>query len=276
MEKIINLLNYSFQLTEEIHISVKILLLLILTFILTNILLRGIRKLISKKLDEDDKGKFKSVFSFIRYIIYVFVIIIVLESSGVDVSVFLAGSAALLVGIGLGLQTLFQDIISGIFIILDKSLHVNDIIEIDNLFGKVFEIKLRTTRIVTVQNKVIIIPNHKFLTNNLINWTQNDTTTREIIEVGVAYGSDVELVKKTLIEAALEHPKVLKSATPDVLFMDFADSALIFRLRFSINDSYYQLKIKSDLRFAIYEKFNKNDIKIPFPQRDVHFYKAEG
>ncbi len=182
----------------------------------------------------------------------------------------MAGSAALLVGLGLGLQTLFQDIISGIFIILDKTLHVNDIIEIEGVFGKVFEIKLRTTRIVTVLNKVIIIPNHKFLTNNLINWTQNDTITIEVIDVGVAYGSDVEKVKKVLIEAALEHPKVLKIKTPDVLFMDFADSALLFRLRFTIDDSFYQMKLKSDLRFAIYEKFKENNIQIPFPQRDVH------
>lgn len=275
METIKSILNFSFSITEDIQISVSIILLLILAFVLTNFLLRGIRKLVNKKVDEQDIGRFSSVFSFIKYIIYVFVIIIVLESSGVNVSVFLAGSAALLVGIGLGLQTLFQDIISGIFIILDKTLHVNDIIEIDNLFGKVFEIKLRTTRIVTVQNKVIIIPNHRFLTNNLINWTQNGTTITETLEVGVAYGSDVQLVKKILIEAALEHPKVLKIKSPDVLFMDFADSALLFRLRFTINDSYYQLKIKSELRFAIYEKFNKNNIKIPFPQRDIHLYNPD-
>ncbi|NQV78501.1 MAG: mechanosensitive ion channel, partial [Lutibacter sp.] len=212
------ILNYTFQISDNIHISVKVILVLFLAFVITSILLKLVRKLVNKNLEEEDKGKFKSVFSFLKYIIYVFVIVVVLESSGVNVSVFLAGSAALLVGLGLGLQTLFQDIISGIFIILDKTLHVNDIIEIEGVFGKVFEIKLRTTRIVTVLNKVIIIPNHKFLTNNLINWTQNDTITIEVIDVGVAYGSDVEKVKKVLIEAALEHPKVLKIKTPDVLF----------------------------------------------------------
>lgn len=270
MEEIKNILNYTFEITEKIHFSVKEILVLIVAFILANLLLKLIRKIVNRQLDDEDKGKFKSIFTFLKYFVYILVIIIALESSGVEVSVLLAGSAALLVGLGLGLQTLFQDIISGIFILVDKSLHVNDIIEIDNLFGKVFEIKLRTTRIVTVQNKVIIIPNHKFLTNNLINWTQNDTTVTEILEVGVAYGSDVEKVKKVLIEAALAHPKVLKGKTTDVLFMDFADSALIFRLRFTINDSYYQLKIKSDLRFEIDKKFRENNIKIPFPQRDVH------
>jgi small-conductance mechanosensitive channel len=272
MEILQKILNYSFQLSDNIHISVKVILVLILAFIVTSVLLSLVRKLVNKNLEEEDKGKFKSVFSFLKYIIYVFVIVAVLESSGVNISVFLAGSAALLVGLGLGLQTLFQDVISGIFIIVDKTVHVNDIIEIDGIFGRVFEIKLRTTRIVTVLNKVVVIPNHKFLTNNLYNWTQNDTITTEIIDVGVAYDSDVELVKKVLVEAAMEHPKVLKTKTPDVLFMDFGDSALIFRLRFTINESFYQLKLKSDIRYAIYKKFKEHKISIPYPQRDVHIY----
>ncbi|RXP63538.1 mechanosensitive ion channel protein MscS [Lutibacter sp. HS1-25] len=276
MEILHNILNYTFRFNDNIHISVKVILVLLIAFLITNILLKLIRKLVNKNLEEEDKGKFKSVFSFLKYIIYVFVIVAVLESSGVNISVFLAGSAALLVGLGLGLQTLFQDVISGIFIIVDKTVHVNDIIEIDGVFGKVFEIKLRTTRIVTVLNRVVVIPNHKFLTNNLHNWTQNDNITTEIIDVGVAYGSDVELVKKVLIEAALEHPKVLKTKMPDVLFMDFADSALVFRLRFTINESFYQLKLKSDIRYTIYKKFNENNITIPFPQRDIHVYESKG
>lgn len=275
MDKIIEILNFSLQFSEKFQISVKAILVLIIAFVITNLLLKFARRIINIKLEEEDKGKFKSIFSFLKYFVYILVITLVLESSGVQMSVLLAGSAALLVGLGLGLQTLFQDIISGIFIIFDKTLHVNDIIEIDGVFGKVFEIRLRTTRIVTVFNKVIIIPNHKFLTNNLSNWTQNDTITTEVIDVGVAYGSDVEKVKKVLIEAALEHPKILKIKTPDVLFMDFADSALMFRLRFTINDSFYQLKLKSDIRFTIYEKFKENDIKIPFPQRDIHLFKNE-
>lgn len=273
MEKLKNFLNYTFVFNEKINISVKVILVIIIALFITNVLLKIFRKVMNKNLEEGDKGKFKSVFSFLKYFIYIIVFIIALEATGVNLSVVIAGSAALLVGLGLGLQTLFQDVISGIFIIIDKTVHVNDIIEIDGVFGKVFEIKLRTTRIVTVLNKVVVIPNHKFLTNNLHNWTQNDTITTEIIDVGVAYGSDVELVKNVLIEAALEHPKVLKIKMPDVLFMDFADSALIFRLRFTINESFYQLKLKSDIRYAIYKKFKENNITIPFPQRDVHIFE---
>ncbi len=274
MEKISNLLNYTFQLSESIHISVKTILVLIVAFFITSILLKVARRLINKRLEEEDRGKFKSIFSFLKYFIYLLVIIIALESSGIEVSVLLAGSAALLVGLGLGLQTLFQDIISGIFILLDKTLHVNDIIEIEGKVGRVFEIRLRTTRAVTVNDRVIIIPNHKFLTNSLYNWTQNGTLTLEAVNIGVAYGSDVEKVKRILIEVAQKHPKVLKTKKPDVLFLDFGDSALLFRLLFTINDSFSQLKIKSDLRYEIDKKFREENIQIPFPQRDIHIIKS--
>ena len=270
MEQLRAFFNYSFSLGKESSLSVKEIIFLILTLVLTNLLLRLIRKLVNRRLEKEDKGKFKAIFTFLKYFIYVAVIIIALESHGVEVGVLLAGSAALLVGIGLGLQTLFQDIISGIFILLDKSLHVNDIIEIDGKVGKVFDIKLRTTRAVTVDDRVIVIPNHKFLTHSLYNWTQNGTVTTEVINIGVAYGSDVELVKRLLIESAEEHTEVLKSKKPSVLFIDFGDSALQFRLVFDINDSFSQLRIKSDLRYVISKKFNENGVNIPFPQRDIH------
>ncbi|MGB1284107.1 MAG: mechanosensitive ion channel family protein [Polaribacter sp.] len=272
MNKIKEFLNFSFNITKDIHIDVKTILFVILIFFLTSFLLKLIKKLLDRKLEEEDKGKFKSIYSFVKYFVYVLVLVIALESSGVKVGVLLAGSAALLVGIGLGLQTLFQDIISGIFILVDKSLHVNDIIELEGKVGKVEEIRLRTTRAVTIDDKVLIIPNHKFLTNSLFNWTQNGVTTTETIAIGVAYGSDVKKVEQLLIEAAKEHPRVLKNKAPDVLFMDFADSSLLFKLRFTINDSYTHAQIKSDIRFAIDKKFRENNITIPFPQREVHVY----
>jgi small-conductance mechanosensitive channel len=272
MDKFKEFLNFSFYITKSIHIDVRTMLFVIFVFLLTGIFLKLIKKIVNRKLREDDKDKFKAVYSFIKYFVYVIVLVIALESSGVKVGVLLAGSAALLVGIGLGLQTLFQDIMSGVFILVDKSLHVNDIIELEGKVGKVIEIRLRTTRAVTIDDKVLIIPNHKFLTNSLFNWTQNGIETTESVEVGVAYGSDVEKVKKLLIDAAKEHPKVLKYKNPDVLFMDFGESALIFKLIFVINNSYTHLKIKSDLRFTIDKKFRENAISIPFPQRDVHFF----
>ena len=270
MIKLKEFLSYSINITNDIHIDVKTMLFVILVFFLTSLFLKLLKKIVNRKLDEENKGKFKAVFSFIKYFVYTIVLVIALESSGINVSVLLAGSAALLVGIGLGLQTLFQDIMSGIFILVDKSLHVNDIIEIEDIVGKVEEIRLRTTRVVTIDNRVLIIPNHKFLTNSLFNWTQNGTQTTEGIELGVSYGSDLELVKSILIEVAVSHPKVLKSTTPKVLLIDFGESSLRFKLFFVINNSYEHLSVKSDLRFAIDKKFREHHITIPFPQRSVH------
>ena len=275
MIKLKEFLSYSVNITEDIHLDVKTILFVILVFFLTGFFLKLFKRIVNRKLDEEDKGKFKAVFSFVQYFVYTIVLVIALESSGINVSVLLAGSAALLVGIGLGLQTLFQDIMSGIFILVDKSLHVNDIIEIEDKIGKVDEIRLRTTRAITIDDKVLIIPNHKFLTNSLFNWTQNGIQTTEGVEVGVAYSSDVELVKDILIDVASAHPKVLKSTVPKVLFTDFGESSLQFKLLFVINNSYEHLTVKSDLRFAIDKKFRENKIVIPFPQRDIHLIKQE-
>ncbi|PWG05320.1 mechanosensitive ion channel family protein [Polaribacter aquimarinus] len=273
MNKFKEFLNFSFEITDKIHLDVKTVIFIIFVIVITSMLLKLIRKLVNRRLDEDDKGKFKAIFTFLQYFVYVIVLIIALESSGIEVGVLLAGSAALLVGIGLGLQTLFQDIISGIFILLDKTLTVNDIVEVDEKVGKIIEIRLRTTRALTIDDKVLIIPNHKFLTQSLFNWTQNGVQTTEGVEVGVAYGSDVELVRKILVDVAKAHPKILKSPEPKVLFTDFGDSALQFKLLFNINNSYTHLQIKSDLRFEIDKKFRENNVTIPFPQRDVHLIK---
>ena len=156
------------------------------------------------------------------------------------------------------------------FILIDKTLHVNDIIEIEGKVGKVEEIRLRTTRAVTIDNKVLIIPNHKFLTSTLYNWTQNGKLTRESISIGVAYGSDVKLVKELLLKAAKEHPKVFQHPAPLVVFENFGDSALEFKLVFTLNDSFQAQIPQSDIRFKIDELFREHNISIPFPQRDIH------
>jgi small-conductance mechanosensitive channel len=270
METLHNILNFSLSISDNIKISVKDIFILIVVFFVTSFLLKVTKKITNKKLDEQDKDRFNSLFSFAKYFIYILVIIIALDSLGIKISVLLAGSAALLVGLGLGLQTLFQDIISGIFMILDKTIHLKDVIEVNDKIGKVFEINLRTTRAITVDDKVVIIPNHVFLTNNLYNWTQNGHLIIESVSVGVAYGSDVEKVRELLLEVAMENSKVSKAKEPNVLFNNFGDSSLDFVLRFSTSQSFILPIIKSELRFAIDKKFRENNIQIPFPQRDIH------
>ena len=272
MDKINEFLNYDFKLGDTVHITVKSILIVILVFIVSAAILRFVKRLVTRKLPEEDKLKFTSVFSFVKYFIYLVVLLITLQNMGIQLTAILAASAALLVGVGLALQTFFQDIISGIFILMDKSVRVGDIIEIDGKVGRIEEIKLRTTRAVTISNKVLVIPNHKYLTSILHNWTENGTITRESVTVGVAYGSDVELVKKLLIETATSHPEVLKKPEPLVLFTDFGESSLNFKLVFTLDDSFSAVMPQSDIRFKINELFKENGIVIPFPQRDIHVF----
>lgn len=270
MEKILNFLNHEFTFSEDVHISVKAILIVIVALLVTSIILKLIRKVITRKLPQQDRIKFVSLFSYSKWFIYVIILLMTFHNMGVNVTALFAASAALLVGIGLALQTLFQDIISGVFILVDQSVHVGDIIELDGKVGRVENINLRTTRAVTIDNKVLIIPNHLYLTNSLYNWTENGTETRENVEVGVAYGSDVQLVKRLLLQVAVSHPAVLKKPEPLVVFTDFGDSSLNFKLIFTMNDSFQALIPKSDMRFEIDRLFRENKVAIPFPQRDIH------
>ncbi|PIB29551.1 mechanosensitive ion channel protein MscS [Maribacter sp. 4U21] len=271
-------LNLGFHYGEgekSIHITIGLLLLLTAAFIVTSFFLRWIRQFFTRKMENDDKLKFVSIFKFIKYVVYIVVILFTMSTAGIDITILITASAALFVGLGLALQELFQDIIGGIFIILDKSLRVGDIVEVDNRVGKVFEIKLRTTRAITRDDKVIIIPNHKFISDIVYNYTQNHKTTREDVTIGVAYGSDVQLVTKILEEVVQNQRGVLKNPKPFVLFEDFGDSALLFSLNFFISDSFTDPRIKSEIRYKIDAEFRKNNVVIPFPQRDVHIFQQK-
>ncbi|OIQ29608.1 MAG: mechanosensitive ion channel protein MscS [Bacteroidetes bacterium MedPE-SWsnd-G2] len=273
MDKLKAILDYSIEFTDGVTMSVRDLVILIAVLLLAKYLIRFIRNLVTRKLDETDRMKFRAVFSYSSWFIYIIIFLVTFHTLGVNVTGIFAASAALLIGVGLALQTLFQDIISGMFILIDKSVSAGDIIELEGKIGRVEEITLRSTRAVTRDNKVLIIPNHLFLTNSLFNHTQNNKNTRESVEVGVAYGSDLELVSTILIEVAKSHNKVLKKPAPKVMFTQFGDSSLNFKLWFTISDSFKSEFTKSDLRFEIDKKFREQNISIPFPQRDVHVYK---
>lgn len=272
VEETNSILDYTIVFSEKISITVQGVLMIIIALLITSIVLKFIRRFLTRKLPNNDKQKFITVFSYIRWFVFVIIFLIGMNASGVNVTAVFAASAALLIGVGLALQTLFQDIISGIFILVDQSVHVGDIIELEGKVGRVLDIRLRTTRAVTIDNKVLVIPNHLYLTNILFNWTENGIETRESVSVGVAYGSDVELVKQILLEVATKHETILKIPEPSVLFTDFADSSLNFKLVFSLNNSFEARFVQSDLRFAIDKKFRESGVTIPFPQRDVHFF----
>jgi small-conductance mechanosensitive channel len=276
VDEAISVLDYSFTFSEKISISVKGLIFIVFALILSTFLLKLVRKVSTRNMPKNDQLKFVGVFSYLKWFVYLVIFLVGMHTSGVNVTAVFAASAALLIGVGLALQTLFQDIISGIFILVDQSVHVGDIIELEGKVGRVLDIRLRTTRAVTVDNKVLVIPNHLYLTNILFNWTENGTETREFVDVGVAYGSDVELVKSILLDISKAQPTVLKSPAPMVLFTDFADSSLNFRVAFTLIDSFDVRFTQSNIRFEIDKAFKQNNIVIPFPQRDVHIFKSKG
>ncbi|TYC17122.1 mechanosensitive ion channel [Bizionia gelidisalsuginis] len=271
-EQFINLLEIKLLQSDDntITLTVGLLLVVVVILILTSFILAVFKRLLSQRLPKEDKAKFNTVFSFTRWFIYVIVLIIALSGIGVNVTAIIAASAGLLIGVGLALQTLFQDFISGVFILIDQSVHVGDIIELEGKVGRVEEIKLRTTRAVTFDNKVLIIPNHLYLTNSLYNWTQNGTNTREWVDVGVGFNSDIQLVEKLLMQAAESIDLVFKSPPPKVTFIEFGESTLNFRVAFTLEDSFNARIPKSDIRFEINRLFRENNINIAYPQRDIH------
>lgn len=263
------LLNFKLFTIGKADISVSSLIFLVIFILALNFIVKIIRKLIyrSQKLDESKKF---TIFSLIKYVLYVVGFILGMNMIGINVSVLMGASAALLVGIGLGLQNIFSDFVSGIVLLLDSSIKVGDIIEVDNLVCKVKEINLRTTTVLTRDDKYVILPNTFLTKNNLFNWTHSNLNSRFDIQVGVAYSSDVQTVMDILKSVTAANPKVAKTPEPFVRFNDYADSALIFNVYFWSSDPFRVENLKSELRLKYFEEFREHDIEIPFPQRVVH------
>lgn len=259
---------------NTIVVTVGLILLLVFSVVIVKILLRLIRKIYTRKLEPDEKLRFLGAYNFIGYLVYILVFVSVLSSAGIDITLLLTATAVIFIGLGLAMREIFQDIIGGIYIIMDKSVQAGDIIEINNKVCKVFDTKLRTTRAVTREEKVIVIPNHKFVTDPVVNYTQNYKNTRQSVKVRVSLDADVQLVRTLLLEAAKSHKKILKIPEPFVFFDEFGEDALHFGVYFFISDSFNEPRIKSELRFAIEKEFRQNNIRFPFPQRDVHIYKT--
>jgi small-conductance mechanosensitive channel len=217
-----------------------------------------------------DSGTSFAVYQIIKYVLWVIAFGIILETIGIKVTVLIAGSAALLVGVGLGLQQTFNDVISGVILLSERSIKIDDILEIDGDIVKIQNIGLRTSKGLNRDEISIIIPNSLITTNKVINWSHQAKHNRFKINVGVAYGSNVELVSKVLIESALSHKSVNKKDKVDVMLLDFGDSSLNFQLLFYCEEIFRIERIKSDIRKIISKKFDENHITIPFPQRDLH------
>jgi len=256
----------------EYKIQVYTLVTIFIIFIITKLIIWLIKKTLFRKtkFKKLDKGNIYALFHIIKYVIWVISIGLILETVGVKVTVLIAGSAALLVGVGLGLQQTFNDVISGIILLSEQSIKIDDVLEVDGDVVKILSIGLRTSKALNTDDISIIIPNSLITTNKVINWSHQTKKTRFRIEVGVAYGSDVDLVIKILEESAFEHPDISDRELTEARLVNFGNSSLNFQVLFFSKNIFRISKVKSDIRKIIYRKLAINNITIPFPQMDLH------
>jgi len=205
-----------------------------------------------------------------RYAVGLLAILVGLNSTGLNISAVLAASAVLLVGIGLGLQNIAQNFISGLILLVEQPVRRGDYIRAGDALGRVENIGLRATWVVTSDEVMIIVPNSQLISSQVINHSRPAAKIRFLVKVGVAYGSDTARVRDLLIRVAEENPRVLRDPAPEVRFDDFGDSSLQFWLLAWVENPRMERSVASDLRFAIDSAFRKANIEIPFPQRDLH------
>ena len=273
METLSKILDFDLVSFGEYKVKVYTLVVILVISLTTNVLLNLIKKALFRRYKglHLDKGNTYALYQIIKYVVWIIAFGFMLESVGIKVTILIAGSAALLVGVGLGLQQTFNDIISGIILLSEKSIKINDILEIDGDIVEIQEIGLRTSKGLNRNDIAIIIPNSLITTNKVINWSHQNKKTRFRISVGVAYGSDVDLVIKILEESVLEHPDYHDEKLIEGRFMNFGNSSLDFEVLFFSENVFRIEKAKSDIRKIINRKFSENHIVIPFPQMDVHF-----
>lgn len=272
METLNSILGFEILTLNKYTIKVSDIVSVFVILAVTKILLLFIKKTLLRKykFTKMDSGSAYALYHIIKYITWVIAIGLVLEALGVKLTILLAGSAALLVGIGLGLQQTFNDVISGIILLSERSIKIHDVLEIDDDIVKIESIGLRTSKALNRDDISIIIPNSLITTSKVINWSHQSNKARFRIEIGVAYGSDVDHVIKILEESAFEHSEVSNRELVEARLMNFGTSSLDFELLFFSKNIFRIGKAKSDIRRIISRKFNENNIIIPFPQMDLH------
>lgn len=280
MENFKDILSYDFATFKSVHLSLENIFTAIVILILAKVCLFIIKKIIIQRLKKVsgtnsqriDSARLNSVYQIARYLTWIIAISLALDSIGIQLTILIAGSAALMVGVGLGLQQIFNDIISGLFLLFEGSVKVGDIIETEGIVARVVKINLRTSNVVTRDNIAIIIPNHFMITEKVINWSHNESFTRFSIKFTVEYGSDLDLVKKICLEAVHAHPKVIneKNYPTLVRLTEFGDKGIEIETLFWSSDNFMIENIQSDIRFSLNRKLRENHIFVPLPQRVVH------
>ncbi len=256
--------NVSFSLMNVLHVF--------LTLFFTHALTRLVQYLLKEKILDSrdiDHGLRDSITVITVYVIWAVSLLISLGILGVSATSLAMVFGALSIGIGFGLQNIFNNFISGIILLFERPIQVGDAIEVNGIWGEVKKINVRSTLVQSYDNASLIIPNADIISNQVTNWSFKDARLRRNIDIGVAYGSDVKLVEKILLQIADETPDIYKYPRPNVIFMDHGDSALLFRLRYWTHLDYFYTT-STAIRFGIDKHFREANIEIPFPQRDVH------
>lgn len=272
MKTIRDFLEFELISVGENSVQVFTLVKVLMIFFVTKFILWLIKKALFRKrrFKKLSRGSVYALLQIIRYVVWVIAVGLILETIGVKVTVLLAGSAALLVGIGLGLQQTFNDVISGIILLSEQSIKIDDVLDIDGDIVKIQTIGLRTSKALNTDDVSIIIPNSLITTNKVINWSHQTMKTRFRIDVGVAYGSDIDLVIKILEESVFQHPDISDRESTEARLVNFGNSSLDFQVLFFSQNIFRISKVKSDIRRNISREFTKNNIAIPFPQMDLH------
>jgi small-conductance mechanosensitive channel len=270
---IVEALNYPISIGET-HFSTMNLIKAVIVLILTHTLTRVWRFVLREKLLAEsglNTGLQDSITTISVYAIWIFGIMLSLYTFGMGTTTLAFGFGALGIGLGFGLQNIFNNFISGIILLFERPIQVGDDVEVNGVWATVKKINVRATVVQTYDNASIIIPNSEFISSQVTNWSFKDKRLRRNIDVGVAYGSDIEAVREILLDIANNTKHVFKQPKPEVLFRDFGDSALVFRLRVW-TDIDNMLKIETAIRFEIDKRFREKGIVIAFPQRDVHLF----
>lgn len=274
-DEVVNILEkISFE-SGNIHIS--------LMMIIKGTLTLFIFFWIAMKVSSYSENKIKNLPSFtpsmkvlltklLKFTIFAAVILITMSSLGIDLTALTVVGGAVGVGVGFGLQKIVSNFFSGIIILLDKSVKPGDIIEINDVYGQVKSISLRYISVLTLDGKEFIIPNEDLITKMVINWSYSDNLVRTSLSVGVSYSSDIEKAMQLMEESLKGVDRILDNPTPKIFLNEFENSSVNIEMKFWIKDPENGIKnIKSEVNKNIWRLFHENDIKIPFPQQDIHF-----
>lgn len=266
-------LNYTiFQIKET---PVTVISILIFVLFITGFIMLGVmvRKALNRKIlrrFKIDEGTSYTLSRITQYTIITIGALISFQFVGVDLSGLAVVFGLLSVGIGFGLQNITSNFISGLIILFERPISVGDRVTVSNIEGDVTEINIRATKVRTVNNVSIIVPNSEFVSKDVINYSHGDPTYRLDINVGVSYGSDLDKVLRVMKEVADENEQVTKNPAPEVHLIEFGDSSWNMQLRAWIGNVKDYPQIRNQLNQGIVRKFREYGVEIPFPQRDLH------